>query len=116
MRRFQSGGSFSSEPRSKSRASSLDSRAPKGLPFCGAGLLVLLASSILPARAQNALHPLDGLTAPEYWTSYEVLKASGKVNSKTRYTLVQLQEPPKEEVLAWKPGQPMRRQSRVVVM
>jgi primary-amine oxidase len=115
MRRFQSGGSFSSEPRPRSRASSFNSSVPKGLLFCSAGLLALLASSILPARAQTAPHPLDGLTAPEYWTSYEVLKASGKVNSKTRYTLVQLQEPPKEEVLAWKPGQPIRRQSRVVV-
>jgi len=70
----------------------------------------------LPARAQTSKHPLDGLTASEHWTVYEVLQASGKVDAKTRYPTIRLNEPPKEEVLAWKPGEPMRREAFVVVM
>ena len=68
-----------------------------------------------PIHAQAPKHPLDGLTAPELWTIYQALQASGKVDEKTRYPMIQLHEPPKEEVLAWKPGQPMRREAFVVV-
>jgi primary-amine oxidase len=77
-------------------------------------VLILIASS--PAlKAQTAKHPLDGLTSTELWTTYEVLRASGKVDADTRYPMVQLKEPPKDEVLAWKPGQPIRREAFVVV-
>jgi primary-amine oxidase len=72
--------------------------------------------AVLPAaNAQSSSHPLDGLTAPEVWAAAAVLHASGKVDDKTRYPMIQLKEPPKEEVLAWKPGQPMRREAFVMV-
>jgi primary-amine oxidase len=77
-------------------------------------LLALIASSAA-LKAQTPQHPLDGLTSTEYWTAYEVLRASGKVDADTRYPMVQLKEPPKEEVLAWRPGQPVRREAFVVV-
>lgn len=77
-------------------------------------VLTLIASSSA-LKAQTPKHPLDGLTSPEYWTAYEVLRAAGKVDADTRYPMVQLKEPPKEEVLSWKPGQPMRREAFVVV-
>jgi len=99
----------------RSPAFGLTAGSLKALFFYSSGLLALLVAVVVPANAQTPRHPLDDLTAPEYWASYEALKASGKVDAKTRYTLVQLKEPPKEEVLAWKPGQPMRRESRVVV-
>lgn len=76
---------------------------------------LLLAIAGPPAAAQIPKHPLDGLTASESWTAYQVLQASGKVDAKTRYPMVQLKEPPKQEVLAWKPGQPMRREALWVV-
>jgi Copper amine oxidase, N2 domain len=81
------------------------------------GMAVFLALiAMAPAlKAQNPKHPLDGLTSPEYWATYEVLRASGKVDADTPYPMVQLKEPPKEEVLAWKPGQPLRRAAFVVV-
>jgi len=75
-------------------------------------LLMSIASS---TAAQTPAHPLDGLTAQEVWTAYQVLQASGKVDAKTRYPLVQLKEPPKAEVLVWKPGQAMRREAFIVV-
>jgi primary-amine oxidase len=68
-----------------------------------------------PMWPQSPRHPLDGLTAPEIWTAYEVLHQSGKVDEKTQYPMVQLKEAPKEEVLAWKLGQAMRREAFLVV-
>src|SRR6266849_9358241 len=67
-------------------------RASRTLVLTSATLLFALGAALPPAAAQTPRHPLDGLTAPEYWTSYEVLQASGKVNAKTRYPLVQLKE------------------------
>jgi primary-amine oxidase len=68
-----------------------------------------------PVWPQGVKHPLDALTSEEYWVATSVLSAAGKVNTKTRYPMIQLWEPPKEEVLAWKPGQPMRREAFVMV-
>jgi primary-amine oxidase len=78
-------------------------------------LAVFAAPFVLRANAQNVSHPLDGLTPQEIWTAAEVLHASGKVGTKARYPVVQLKEPPKEEVLAWKLGQPIRREAFVMV-
>ncbi|HEX4545461.1 MAG TPA: hypothetical protein VH110_03810 [Candidatus Acidoferrum sp.] len=55
------------------------------------------------------------MTAPEHSAVYQTLQTSGKVDAKTRFPLMQLKEPAKEEVLAWKPGQAMRREALVVV-
>lgn len=67
------------------------------------------------AWAQGARHPLDDLTAREYWTAYEVLHAAGKTDVDSRFPLIQFKEPPKAEVLAWKAGQPIRREALVIV-
>lgn len=61
-------------------------------------------------------HPLDGLSTQEHWTLYDVLRASGRVDDKARYAGVQLHEPPKDEVLAWQPGQPFRREALAAVV
>jgi len=81
----------------------------------GVVLTALLVWAVAPASAQNPKHPLDGLTAPEHWAVYETLKASGKTDAKTGFPLIQFKEPPKEEVLAWKPGQSMRREALAIV-
>jgi primary-amine oxidase len=83
--------------------------------YRGVLLIALFVLAATPMKAQNVKHPLDGLTAPEYWAVYQTLKASGKADAKTGFPLIQLKEPPKEEVLAWKPGQMMRREALVVV-
>ena len=67
------------------------------------------------AAAQTPAHPLDALTAEEYWTVFEVLKASGKVDQQTRYPAINLQEPPKAAVVKWKKGEPFTREALVVV-
>jgi hypothetical protein len=60
-------------------------------------------------------HPLDALTADEYWAVFETLKASGKVDAASRYAGVNLHEPPKAEVLRWKPGDPFGREALAIV-
>jgi primary-amine oxidase len=80
-------------------------------------VVILLLSTALTVcvAADVPKHPLDGLTADEYWAVSETLNASGHVNSKTRYPFITLHEPPKEEVLQWKPGRAFRREALVVV-
>ena len=67
------------------------------------------------AAAQPAAHPLDALSASEYWTVFEAMKASGKLTDASRYASVNLKEPPKTEVLAWKEGTPFRRDALAVI-
>ncbi len=81
-------------------------RGLTGIAFAAATLVPLP-----PVWSQTPKHPLDGLTPSEIWTAYEVLRASNKVDADTRFPMVQLNEPPKEEILAWKPGQGMRREA-----
>jgi primary-amine oxidase len=83
--------------------------------FLGTAVLLTLIAPSPALKAQNPKHPLDSLTSPEYWITYEVLHASGKEDADTRYPMVQLKEPPKEEALAWKLGQPIPREAFVVV-
>lgn len=71
--------------------------------FLGAGALV----------AQAPTHPLDGLSGREHWVIYDALVASGRTDSTTNYLYVGLNEPPKSEVLAWRAGQPFRREALV---
>jgi primary-amine oxidase len=75
-------------------------------------LVALLASA--PARADQPGHPLDPLTAAEIETAMAVLRQSGKIDASFRFPAVSLQEPPKAQVLAWKPGSPIPRQALIV--
>jgi len=78
--------------------------------------VVWLMIAAAPAAGQSAKNPLDGLTATEYWAVYETIKGSGHLEADARFPLINLREPPKEEVLAWKPGMAMRREALVVVL
>ena len=83
--------------------------------------LTLLAATLLmfsaPLRAQNtpAAHPLDSLKTQEYWTIYDVLRDSGKLPEGVIFSSVLLHEPPKDKVLAWKPGDPVFREAEVIL-
>ena len=82
------------------------------MPSLGTPLAVVAAAftAFAAANAQAPKHPLDGLSAREHWAIYDAVLASGKTDSTTRYLYVALREPPKAEVLAWKPGAPFRRE------
>lgn len=65
-------------------------------------------------RALRAVpHPMDGLTAQEYATVKRIV--TEKVNGKVAFPLIDLEEPPKAEVLAWTPGAGFSRRARAVV-
>jgi primary-amine oxidase len=76
-------------------------------------LLFALPGLALPPAVY---HPLDGLTPPEYWTIYETVRAAGHIHEKTIIVSILLNEPPKAEVLAWKPGEPMPRKATMVLI
>ncbi|MEE2711103.1 MAG: hypothetical protein VYA69_16080, partial [Gemmatimonadota bacterium] len=58
-----------------------------------------------PMHAQDTRHPLDPLTWQEYWTVLEVLRDVGHLDSKTRFSMVNLKEPAKALVRQWSPGE-----------
>src|SRR5262245_11952764 len=76
----------------------------------------ILAPVLLFAQSQPPAHPLDALKTQEYWTVYDVLRDSGKLNSDTVTHSVLLHEPAKAKVLAWKPGDPIFREAEVILV
>ena len=74
--------------------------------------LVCLAA---PAFAAPPSHPMDAFSSAEHWTIREVLRAAGKLEGDVRFVSVDLHEPPKAEVLAWKPGAAFRREAVAVL-
>ena len=78
--------------------------------------LVLVLVVAWRAASQTPKDPLDALTAPEYWTIYDTIRASDHLQANARITMVNLHEPPKDEVLAWRPGMAFRREALVVIL
>ena len=81
--------------------------------FCLCVFLALLLTGSV--HAQEAQHPLDSLTWQEYWTVLEVLQSAGHLDSDTRFQIVTLQEPDKDVVLKWSPGQAIPRAAFAIV-
>jgi primary-amine oxidase len=61
-------------------------------------------------------HPLDPLTAQEFAVLKDILQQQGEFGEKTIFDWVQLQEPPKDEVMAYQPGLIFRRQAQAVLI
>lgn len=78
-------------------------------------LLLLLVASPISLPAQEARDPLDPLTWEEYWTVLEVLQEADHLDSETRFSMVNLQEPDKALVRQWSPGDPIPRSAFAVV-
>jgi primary-amine oxidase len=90
------------------------SRLSRGLVY----RLALAAAAILGVtgtalHAQTPVHPLDQLSAREHWAIYDALQASDKLDSTFRLLYEGLKEPAKSDVLAWQPGQPLKREATV---
>jgi primary-amine oxidase len=56
-------------------------------------------------------HPLDPLSGSEYTRTVELLRAAGAVGDTFRFASITLAEPPKQDMLAWRPGNPVPRRS-----
>lgn len=86
-------------------------RTLRELQHAGFAILLLVAAS---SASCLSAHPLDPLSASEIDTTMAVLRAANAVDPGTRYSLIDLDEPAKQEVLAWKPGQPIIRKAFVI--
>ena len=64
----------------------------------------------------TATHPLDPLTAEEVSAAVELLRRERGLNDRCRFAGVVLNEPPKEQVLAFKPGDSFDREAFCVVL
>ena len=60
-------------------------------------------------------HPLDPLRADEYSQTIALLRAAGHVNDASRFSILDLHDPPKASVLAWRPGQDFDRSAFAIV-
>ena len=60
-------------------------------------------------------HPLDPLSATEFQNTAAILRRDQSVTDSWRFASIELKEPPKAEVKAWKPGDPVPRRSLSVL-
>lgn len=63
-----------------------------------------------------AQHPLDSLSTEEFRQTAAILRRDGLVSDGWRFTSIELKEPPKEAVKAWRAGLPFPRQSFAVLL
>src|SRR5437763_5719794 len=78
-------------------------------------VVVFLLAPWRTMAADYPTHPLDPLNGEEIAATVEVLKAGGKTTDASRYATIMLREPPKAEVLAFKPGSAFRREAFAIV-
>lgn len=76
----------------------------------------LLSSLATQALAQPASHPLDPLSQSEMDVMVKILTDAGKLNSSSRFPIVTLQEPGKEEVRGFQAQAPFKRQAFAVIL
>ena len=60
-------------------------------------------------------HPLDPLTADEYAQTTALLRAAGYLDDASRFSTVDLRDPAKASVMAWRPGDDFQRAAFAVV-
>jgi hypothetical protein len=68
------------------------------------------------ARGPEPSHPLQRLGADEIRRGRTLLAEHGLVGDHTRFAYLGLEEPPKGEVLAFRPGQPVERRVRAILL
>jgi primary-amine oxidase len=78
------------------------------------GLTVLVLFVVASDGNATAAHPLDPLSRDEITAAVAVLNKAGATDPTTRFALIDLDEPHKSTVLAWRPGQPIVRKAFVI--
>ena len=66
--------------------------------------------------APTAVHPLDSLTADEIRSAVSIVRDSGRVGEGALFSAVTLDEPPRQVVAAHRPGDPVDRRIRLIVL
>jgi len=80
---------------------------PQGIITIILCLLPVLAMS----QTDSVSHPLDPLSSAEISKVVRILKDNHITTGKDLFNIINLKEPPKKEVLAYKPGNPFRREA-----
>jgi primary-amine oxidase len=75
----------------------------------------LLISFAAIAQGAPPTHPLDALTSSEIRSVEQLLLADGEVGPNDRFHTIDLDEPEKSAVLAWRPGMKLPRRAIAVV-
>ena len=76
---------------------------------------VLMVSSMASCFASSTTHPLDPLTWQEHWITLEVLRDAGHVDHSTSFSQIRLEQPSKNKVWGWQPGQETNRKAFVAI-
>lgn len=97
------------------------SRSPALPLLLAAALLAAVPAAAFRRKAPPppppvAAHPLDPLTVRELQDTVAVIRDAKIFPADALFPVVELQEPPKAFVLAWKDGQPFPRVARAVVL
>ncbi|QDC10614.1 tyramine oxidase [Oceanicola sp. D3] len=74
---------------------------------------IALATALLSHQATAQTHPLDGLTADEFNRATQIARDAGITTEQSLFPMIDLQEPPKSEVLAFEPGDALTRRAIV---
>ncbi|HEV3281552.1 MAG TPA: hypothetical protein VG032_08100, partial [Acidimicrobiales bacterium] len=61
-------------------------------------------------------HPLEPLTADEIRTSVRMVRNSGRIDDAARFATVTLDDPPKAQLASFRPGDPVERRVRLVIV
>ncbi|GAA4737199.1 primary-amine oxidase [Modestobacter marinus] len=70
----------------------------------------------MTAPVSTATHPLSRLSAAEFTAIRGIVADAGLVGERTKFVYVGLDEPHKDVVLAWQPGDPIERRARVLLL
>src|SRR5260221_194236 len=81
---------------------------------CLSRLTVLVLFVVVSDSNATAAHPLDPLSRDEITAAVAVLNKAGATDPTTRFALIDLDEPDKSTVLAWRPDQPIVRKAFVI--
>ncbi len=79
-------------------------------------MAIALAMKDAPRVTATSQHPLEPLTGDEIAAAVSILQQSGRLGPKARFVLAVLQEPQKEIVLGWSPGQEVPREAFVQIL
>lgn len=81
-------------------------------------IVVLLTLPFFSAStsAAEASHPLDPLSEAEIADAVKILRAASNFPKDAFFSTVQLNEPPKREVLNFKAGAPFRREAFAIIL
>ena len=76
---------------------------------------LLVATTRAGSAAQSGGHPMDPLSPEEYSAVVRALNEEGYVDRTALYPLITLEEPSKQDVLAWSPEDPASRRAFAIV-